>query len=195
MTHGTPLPPQSSLTRWGAWLAAVVYYAENLDPLSSVVNGLDADDPASIGIVQQLVKERSLKDGLSCIRAHFAFLPEAIEKLESKGISIVKRTKISEGTIEGLKTTPGPHGEAIRRKRESVLDRNRDYKDMKAIAQILSGTTGQGTAQGSLCRLFQDRPYSTSRRRADVFSVEAYLKRSSTALQMRGFEKDHGCTV
>ena len=77
----------------GTWLVAAVYYAENLDSLSSVLNGLDADDASSIGIVQQIVGERSLKYGLSFMRAYLAFLPEPIEKLESKRISLVKSTK------------------------------------------------------------------------------------------------------
>ena len=93
MTHRTPLPAQPRLTRWGTWLVAAVYYAENLDSLSSVLNGLDADDAASVGIVQQIVKERSLKYELSFMRAHLAFLPEPIDRVESKKMSLVKSTK------------------------------------------------------------------------------------------------------
>ena len=91
---GAPLPPQPSITRWGTWLVAAVYYAENLNSFASVVNCVDANDSASTGIVQQLVGEQSVKDGLSFIRAHFACLLDKIVTLESSGISLSERTKI-----------------------------------------------------------------------------------------------------
>lgn len=36
-----PVPSQPALTRWSAWLNAVIFYAQNLDYLRNVFNTFD----------------------------------------------------------------------------------------------------------------------------------------------------------
>jgi hypothetical protein len=47
----TPLPPNPVITRWGTWLDAIVYYAENLEIVCSIVNELYRDDTFAITIL------------------------------------------------------------------------------------------------------------------------------------------------
>jgi hypothetical protein len=54
---GTPLPPTRVNTHWGIWLDAIVYYAENFEIFSTVVNELDRDDASSIAIFQGTFKD------------------------------------------------------------------------------------------------------------------------------------------
>jgi hypothetical protein len=50
----TPLPPTPIITRWGTWLDATVYYAENFEIFCCVVNEFDWDDASSITILQDI---------------------------------------------------------------------------------------------------------------------------------------------
>lgn len=50
------LPPRPIVTRWGTWLQAVVYYADNFEKFKSVVDELNKDDASSIEILQNLLK-------------------------------------------------------------------------------------------------------------------------------------------
>ncbi|CAH0552912.1 unnamed protein product [Brassicogethes aeneus] len=42
------LPPQPILTRWGTWLNAACYYANNFEKIREILESLDEDDAASI---------------------------------------------------------------------------------------------------------------------------------------------------
>ena len=44
------------ITRWGAWLEAAVNYSKNFDLIKEVVNELDENEAASIGIAKKLLK-------------------------------------------------------------------------------------------------------------------------------------------
>ncbi|XP_018493939.1 uncharacterized protein LOC100907840 [Galendromus occidentalis] len=81
---GIPLPPQPILTRWGTWITAAFYYAENFEAFAVVVQSMDASEAASIALAQGLLKDESLKRDLAFIRSHFGHLPPGIEKLEKK---------------------------------------------------------------------------------------------------------------
>ncbi|XP_018495596.1 uncharacterized protein LOC108864441 [Galendromus occidentalis] len=93
---GVPLPPQPVLTRWGTWLKAGVYYAENFDAFSTVVNSLDGYDTASTLATQQIPKESSLPENLAFIRAHSEGLPGGIENMENKGAPLVDSIRFFE---------------------------------------------------------------------------------------------------
>jgi hypothetical protein len=53
----TPLPPTPVITRWGTWLDATVYYAENFEIFCSVVNEYDGDDVSSVTILQDIFQD------------------------------------------------------------------------------------------------------------------------------------------
>ena len=48
LAPNVPLPPEPVVTRWGTWLAAVSYYAENWDAVKTVVMNLRDSDAESI---------------------------------------------------------------------------------------------------------------------------------------------------
>jgi hypothetical protein len=52
----TPLPSTPVITRWGTWLDATVYYAENFEIFCSVVNEFDGDDASSITILKDIFR-------------------------------------------------------------------------------------------------------------------------------------------
>jgi hypothetical protein len=53
----TLLPPTPVITRWGTWLDATVYYAENFEVFCSVVNEFDGNHASSITILQDIFQD------------------------------------------------------------------------------------------------------------------------------------------
>ena len=93
---GTPLPPGPILTRWGTRTPAAMYYAENFDLFATILNALDEDDAACIGLAQKLVAKDSLKAKLVFIAAHFGYIPSTIEKLGKMILPLTESTELSE---------------------------------------------------------------------------------------------------
>jgi hypothetical protein len=56
----TPLPPIAVIIRWGTWLDAIVYFAENSEIFSSVVSEIDRDDASSVSILQDIFKNSNV---------------------------------------------------------------------------------------------------------------------------------------
>ena len=136
---GIPLSPRPVLTRWGTWLQAALYYAKNFVDFSTVLDSFDESESASIEITRATLSKPSLRADLAFIAAHFGCLPIAIERLETRGASVVDSVGIFENLMQNLKRTPGPIGTRIRRKCDAVIKRNPDYLRVKAIANVLSG--------------------------------------------------------
>jgi hypothetical protein len=69
-----PLPQTPVVTRWGTWLDATVYYAENFEIFCSVVNEFDGDYASSITILQDIFQDSNelkvLRTDLAYIRAN-----------------------------------------------------------------------------------------------------------------------------
>ena len=139
LAPGISLPPEPVLTRWGTRIAAAVYYAENLEAFSTVVNALDPADAASIKVAQEIVKNPSLRKKLAFMNAHFKNLPTTIEKLEAKDRPLTESLTIFQGALQDLKNTPGPIGERVLDKCDAVIKRNPDYKKIEEVADILRG--------------------------------------------------------
>lgn len=61
LANGFPLPPSPIPTRWGEWLDAAAYYADNFELIQTVVNSFDGEDADSIGNCQHVLKSKVLK--------------------------------------------------------------------------------------------------------------------------------------
>ena len=136
----TPLPPQPFLTRWGTWVSAAVYYAEHYEVFLRVLSNLEPNDAASIHIVSELMKESSVKNDLAYIAANFGWLPDRIRQLEEKNALLTEAMDTFSKMIQDLKRTPGSFGERVRKKCELILERNPDFENLSAIADILRGS-------------------------------------------------------
>ena len=139
LASGAPLPPQPVLTRWGTWLDAAIYYAENLHAFSQVVNRLHADEAECIGVTQKLLKKRTLEGSLAVIAANFRCISPTIEKLEGKNAPLTENTRTFEELIDYPRRIPGAIGGKVSRKCDWVLSQNPDYKELSAIAKVLRG--------------------------------------------------------
>lgn len=70
----TALPPQPVVTRWGTWIEAVMYYAENFEKINAFLDELDANDAKSIKKAKSVIILPSLKKDMAFIKTHFECL-------------------------------------------------------------------------------------------------------------------------
>ena len=144
---GIPLPPQPILTRWGSWIRGAIYYAENFEAFSSVVDNLDPREASSIHIVQELTRSKPPDADLAYIRTNFASLPPAIERLEKQGRPLVDSLAVFNDTLQDLRKISGDRGDKIRSKIDSVLRRNPDLKVLERISGLINGSSDENDLQ------------------------------------------------
>ncbi|XP_028967436.1 uncharacterized protein LOC114828252 [Galendromus occidentalis] len=90
------LPPQPVLTRWGTWLAAALYYAENFEAVRSVVSMLEGAEAASIRRSQEIMDDSTLSSDLAFIGSNFAQFPNFMTKLECSSLPLSSSLNILE---------------------------------------------------------------------------------------------------
>lgn len=75
------LPPEPVITRWGTWINAAIYYAENNDVIKKVVNSLDSNDSVAIANIKDLNsnEESKIMRELLYVNTHLNFIPNAIK--------------------------------------------------------------------------------------------------------------------
>nr|CAH7747413.1 unnamed protein product [Callosobruchus chinensis] len=73
------LPPERILTRWGTWLKAVLFYAENFEAIKEVVGQFDSSEAIAINSSQLAFENPSSKQNIALIATHFSNIPDAIE--------------------------------------------------------------------------------------------------------------------
>ena len=78
------LPPQSILTRWGTWLKAAKYYAENYKTIKLIIETFPVD-AVSIKTAKQCFDQCNLLEDL---HNNFTCIIWAIKQLEKIGIAL-----------------------------------------------------------------------------------------------------------
>lgn len=70
---GIPLPPEPIITRWGTWLNAALFHANNFEKFKNVIESLK-DDALSVEKLKLLVQDNAVKCGLTFINLHLSEL-------------------------------------------------------------------------------------------------------------------------
>ncbi|KAK4886989.1 hypothetical protein RN001_003260 [Aquatica leii] len=99
---GIPLPPTPIITRWGTWIEAANYYAENFEVIKDVFNQLDPEESQSIKEAQSILRKKGIKEDLIFIRGNLACISVAITKLEERGLPLQKNISITEEVVSSL---------------------------------------------------------------------------------------------
>jgi hypothetical protein len=131
------LPPEPVITRWGTWMSAVRYYAENSATVQRIVDELDAD-AQSIVRVRSLLSSVTVRDEVAFITANYSFLAEAIEKLEKSGSQLRTALEVVNDASRRIESVEGDIGRHVRQKLKAVLDGNKGYVTLGAISRILA---------------------------------------------------------
>ena len=89
-------PPEPVMTRWGTWLKAADYYADNLIEVKKIVNEFEGD-----GILVKRAKEAVNDAGIAAsllkIKRDYSQLPKITQKIESPKFSIAEAHTASSG--------------------------------------------------------------------------------------------------
>lgn len=134
---GLNLPPKPIVTRWGTWISAVAYFADNFDKLKTFVNELH-EDAISIQTTKTLLQSASLPTSLIFISTHFGDLPQSITQLEKNGLPLSDSIQIIEALNQRL-VTAGDSTTFALEKLNQCLSKNPGWNLMLKINKILQG--------------------------------------------------------
>lgn len=65
-----PFPPEPVITRWGTWLEAAIYYADNFEVFDHVVQLFDPNDSIAIQECQDILTNHQVKADLAFIKCN-----------------------------------------------------------------------------------------------------------------------------
>lgn len=136
----TPLPPEPIITRWGTWLTAALFYADNYNPVMNVILALtESDSNIAIENCKELFKKSEIQQQLGFIKSNYSFVAKIIEKLEKEGMSLSESIELIEEFETLCKNVKGKIGAAIYKKLNDVLEKNIGYKLLTKVNRILKG--------------------------------------------------------
>lgn len=131
------LPPEPITTRWGTWLEAVMYYAENFDQFKDVVEGFDDNDAVSIKRIKQILNLPNIKAQIVFVSTSYGFISETILKLEESN-PLSKQIKLIDDVIKKIYAVEGNFSKEICIKLDTVLEKNDGFQTIKQIAGIFN---------------------------------------------------------
>lgn len=135
-----PLPPEPVLTRWGTWLKAADFYAENFEKIKQVVESLDEADADCIAKAQKVFRKPEVKLELVELSANFTFIADVITKLETRGSLLVESVKAFISVRNSISMLPdGLNKNKISSKMNDVIARNPDFVKLQTISDCLAG--------------------------------------------------------
>lgn len=129
---GVKLPPKPVITRWGTWLEAATYYADNFTAFQRVIVELDSESEA-IRKAKALVPNSQLVSQLGKIKSYYSFIPHEILLFEKQGIPLIESLQHLQEVVDKLKKVPDA---AVKAKIDFVLKNNPGLNALKAIANF-----------------------------------------------------------
>lgn len=136
---GLPLPPEPVITRWGTWIEAVIFNANNYEGIKTVVEKLDNDLSASVESCKKMFNLPTVKNDLAFIKINFSGLIQAITNLEDTKLTLVQSLEIMKNIISELSNIQGDKGSIIKTKTTQLHQKNKGFQVMEQIGQIISG--------------------------------------------------------
>jgi len=121
----TPLPPGPIITRWGTWLTAALFYADNYNLVMNVILALtESDSNIAIENCIELFKKYEIQQQLGFIKSNYNFVAKIIEKLEKEGMSLLESIELIEEFETLCKNVKGKVGTAIFKKATNLQATN-----------------------------------------------------------------------
>lgn len=82
------------MIRWGTWLKAAEYHAENYFQIKSIVETLKDEDSEAIRMANKLFMKETLCNDLAFIKSNFSIIHTSITTLETKGLTLQSSLKV-----------------------------------------------------------------------------------------------------
>lgn len=166
---GEPLPPKPVVTRWGTFLTTAFYHYKHLQKVSSFVSELKGKS-TDVKTLKTLVCDPELEDQLREIN-RFSEVPELIERLESRSITMSEQLSI----VDSIRAVLS--GDLLERF-EGILENNPDFRSL----EVLSEKDSRVFHSAVLCNAEVERSFSllkniVSERRCNLSesNVKKYL--------------------
>lgn len=140
------LPPEPVITRWGTWLEAALFYAENFNKFKMFINALD-EDVQTIKKLKRVITSASIISDLTFIKSHLSTFPQALTQLETRNLSLNKQIEIFETIGESLKKINNEKGQIMAHKFNSVVEKNTGYALIKKYNDCINGTKNMNVEQ------------------------------------------------
>ena len=86
------MPPKSALTRWGTWLEAANYYAENLVEVRRIVISFEGNG-ILVRKAKDAVNDEGVARSLTAIQRDYSNIPKMIKKVESSKYTMLEAYK------------------------------------------------------------------------------------------------------
>ena len=86
------MPPETALTRWGTWLEAANYYAENLVQVLRIVNSFEGNG-ILVRKAKDAVNDEGVARSLATIQRDYSNIPKMIKKVESSKYTMLEAYK------------------------------------------------------------------------------------------------------
>ena len=134
----TPLPPEPVLTRWGTWLDAAIYYADNFGNFKKVIFKLPESASTAIKDCQRVLKQEKIKNHLAYLKGNFNFVGDKIKSLEKQGLLLYSSIKIINDFEEAINNIPGETGQIVQKKLKDTLFKNEGCQKLKKISLVLA---------------------------------------------------------
>ena len=136
-----PLPPKVIITRWGTWLRAAFFYAEHWKAIINFVNNLK-NDALPVKEFQEIIQENGDDVALQLlqIKAHFRILPDSIDALENRGLTLDQQFSIIDKLQCQLQTSGQPAVTALE-KLQSVLNLNQGWCELQLMRDAIFGSS------------------------------------------------------
>ena len=134
-----PLPPEPILTRWGTWLDAAMYYADNFREFRSLILEFQGTESKAIQECQKVLEIPELAQNLAFIKTHFKFVSQSIQFLEKQQLPLVESVNIIKNFEAAANSIPGDIGQTIKEKLVQTLSKNEGFQTLQKISTILSG--------------------------------------------------------
>ncbi len=100
------------------------------------------EEARSIREAQELLEKASLKSDLAFIKCQLAFLPQAITRLETSGLTLIESVSIVNEVMEKIDKLPEPKGRIFKEKMTAVLKKNSVFKTLQDVAKVQGGNMG-----------------------------------------------------
>jgi hypothetical protein len=121
------LPPEPVLTRWGTWLDAAVYYANNFQDFKKIVLEFTDTTTKAITDCKDVMQRQELQNNLVFIKANYNFVSKTIEHLEKEQLLLTESIKIIEKFKERIPSVPGKIGEIVKKKNRGNIFKKRRF--------------------------------------------------------------------
>jgi hypothetical protein len=139
------LSPKPTLTRWGTWLDATMYYCENCSTIEKIVGELESNEASSIKFMKELFSS-DLSGKLSYIKSNLLVISKTIACLEAVGVEMNDALDIVKSAERAVEQARGKVAENVKNKFKKALERNYGFSiicKMDGIHGVNGATLGE----------------------------------------------------